>query len=376
MLQSILVYSILMSVMIYCGHLAAKRVALNPYQNLSFFHFEILLPIFCFAIIFGMRYGVGQDHLYYLNGYNDAVVGNYISRGEYLFDYITFFFAKTGFHYVFYFTFWAFIQISFLYYSFKKERYLLPFIAFVLFASGDYLGWMNVIRQNVVVCIFIYSINFIQEKKIIPYLICILFCFFIHKSALLLIFLYPILINNRDYFKNITLQIVLLVIAFSLKGFNNWQMLLDKMDIFILFFGYKASYGIGDIEQQLVEVNSGIGVFLLFLIDIFIVLYSKKLKGTFSSTNFLIFYNLYFVGSLLSLILSGSIVLQRPILYFSSMRLIVASYFIYYLWKKFKKNINGLVFLLITTFYLLLFFALIYRGDTNTAQFVFFWQAK
>lgn len=35
----------------------------------SFFRAEILFPLFLFAIIFGMRYDVGVDHLNYLEGY-------------------------------------------------------------------------------------------------------------------------------------------------------------------------------------------------------------------------------------------------------------------------------------------------------------------
>ena len=364
-----------MSVMIYCGILSARRVALFPDRNISFIQFEILFPMLLFAVIFGMRYGVGMDHLDYLEKFIDVASGAEITHGEYLFKLITTFFAKNGFHYVYYFAFWAFIQIFFLYYAFKEERYLLPFLVFVLFAGGYYLGWMNVIRQNAVVCIFIYSIKFIKEKKIILYLLCILFGFFIHKSALLLVFLYPILIKDRDYFKSITFQMILLVIAFCLKGFNNWLMYFDKMGIFISFFGYET-YEIKYVEQLLVKTNSGFGFLILFFIDILIVLYSKRLKKTFSSTKFQIFYNLYFVGSLMSLFFMGSIVLQRPVLYFSSMKLIVASYFLYYLLKQVKTNIRGLVFCLVLFFYLSLYFAAIYMGDTNTAQFVFFWQAK
>jgi hypothetical protein len=326
-----------------------------------------------FAFVFGMRYGVGTDHLSYIDNFLDASHGIEI-KSELIFKWITYFFARNGFHYVLYFSFLSFIQILFLYLAFKNERYLLPFLVFILFTGGYFLGWMNVIRQNIVVCIFIYAIKFIKEKKIISYFLFVLLGFFIHKSALILIVFYPLLINEKDFFKSRILQLVLFTFALVMKGFDKWLIYLEKIDSIILIFGYD-NYSYKYIENETIKAGTNIGFWIFILIDVIIILYSRKLKNFFKSTNFLIFYNLYFVGRILSLLFLGSIVLQRPFLYLTSMKLIIASYLLYYLWIYFKRSINGVVFFTIIFCYLLLFIALIYRGESNMAQFVFFWQA-
>src|SRR5690554_5645859 len=211
-LQSILVYSSLIIIMILFSLSASGR---NSYyydkdgfvQYKSFWRFDTIAPLFLFAIVFGMRYNVGVDHLNYVYGYLNNI---YIGKEEYLF----FFFSDLGWHfnlhYTVYFGILAFIQVFFFFYAFKDERYLYPFLIFFLFANGEILSWMNIIRVGIAMVIWIFSIRFIHERKVILYLLWCIVALLFHKSAIILVALYPALRNGKDYIRSIPLQLLLL----------------------------------------------------------------------------------------------------------------------------------------------------------------------
>ncbi|PKR80298.1 hypothetical protein CW751_10630 [Brumimicrobium salinarum] len=129
MLQSLLVYSSLFAVMMLFSMVTQQRHSYSKIvsaeeENKSFWKIYIILPLILFAIVFGMRYDVGVDHLDYLNAYKQRVD---VSKGEPLFDIITHFFQGLNLHYVYYFSFLAFIQVFLFFYAFKNEKYLFPF---------------------------------------------------------------------------------------------------------------------------------------------------------------------------------------------------------------------------------------------------------
>jgi len=122
------------------------------------------------------------------------------------------------------------------------------------------------------------------------------------------------------------------------------------------------------------ELNTGIGFALSIVVDIIIILYSNQLKNYFPNNRFKLFYNLYFVGRIMQLLFLGSMVLERPVLYFSSMKLFVVSYLLHYLWSTLRINFKLISLYLIISCYLILFSAIIIKGAETNAQFIFFWQ--
>src|SRR5690554_3121537 len=166
MIQSIIVYSLLMFTMILFAVYASKKASYVSSSGLtvqrSFWRFEIIVPLLLFALVFGMRYDVGVDHLNYLHAYLDKI---HVGKNEPLF----FIFAEIGWklnwHYVLYFGVIAFTQVLFFFYAFKDERYLFPFLVFFLFTNGEWSFWMNGMRQALAMCIWIFSIKFIGDKK-------------------------------------------------------------------------------------------------------------------------------------------------------------------------------------------------------------------
>lgn len=358
--------------MILFGSLAAKRASLYPEQNISFYSWEVLFPLLCFAIVFGMRYGVGVDHLGYLNSY---ISGERVDRYELGFKWLTIFFSENDLHYSVYFGVLAFLQVFFFFYAYKDERFLFPYLAFVLFAGGYYLAWMNGIRQDLAACMFIYSFKFIDQKKFWKYLLWCAVAFLFHKSAIILVVLYPVLKNGRDYFRSTKLQLVIffaaLVIYYS--GFRIENVFSTQIDLLSFWFRYDY-YTMDEITNKASVNNTGIGFILAAVIDLVIILFSSTIKKYFNSKRFLNSYTLYFVGTIALIIIGGSNVLARPFRYLIYFKLIVAAYLIYYLFKTAKLSFNQVIFFLIVLIYFSLFGALLYRGESNTAKFVFFWQ--
>ena len=85
----------------------------------SFWHFETIFPLLIFAVVFGMRYDVGVDHLGYLHGYLDKI---HVGKNEPLFFLLSELGWRLNWHYVIYFSIVAFIQVFFFFYAFKVKQ--------------------------------------------------------------------------------------------------------------------------------------------------------------------------------------------------------------------------------------------------------------
>ena len=368
MVQSLIVYSLLMFTMILFAVYASKRNGYISSSGLlvkrSFWRFEVIFPLILFAIIFGMRYDVGVDHLGYLHGYLDKI---HVGKNEPLF----FLFAEIGWrlnwHYVLYFGVIAFTQVLFFFYAFKNERYIYPFLVFFLFTNGEWVFWMNGIRQALAMCIWIFSIKYIEEKKLWKYLIWCVVATLIHKSAIVLIVFYPILRNGRDYFKSIQIQIILLASAFVLKEL--FSVLLSSIEPIIntytkiLGSEMYESYDIEGLMESFSD-REGTGLAYLFkiLLNLCIILYSSKIKQFYNSKRFNIIYFFYFIGLItLYMFPPNAIEITRPFQYFYIFQSIMYAYFLFYLYKtKIKNTPYGFIHALIYYGLIVIFLGIFY----------------
>lgn len=324
----------------------------------SFWHFETIFPLLIFAVVFGMRYDVGVDHLGYLHGYLDKI---HVGKNEPLFFLLSELGWRLNWHYVIYFSIVAFIQVFFFFYAFKNERYLYPFLVFFLFANDEWGFWMNGIRQALAMCIWIFSIKYIEDKKLWRYLIWCVVATLIHKSAIVLILFYPILRNGRDYFKSISLQLILLGSAFIVKSL--FDVFLPNIESFINTYisilgadMYGRSYNIEGLMNSYRE-SEGTGLVYIFriVLNVIVILFSKKLKLFYNSKRFNIIYFFFFIGLLTMYVFPvGFISLTRPFRYFYIFPSIMYAYFLYYL---FKTRLRGTR---IGSFHAILYYGLIF----------------
>ena len=159
-LQTYIVYILLFLMMFFCAKLSSER---KEWVWLCF-------AIFIYSVIFGMRYGVGVDHLAYLEDYQRATfaLDNPNDDTEVGFKFIRNFFATRGFHYTIYFSLIAFLQLWLIFKVVKKSRSIYPYLVLTFFLGCIWLTYANGLRQQLAFCIFAYSLLFIEDKKTIP----------------------------------------------------------------------------------------------------------------------------------------------------------------------------------------------------------------
>lgn len=311
----------------------------------SFWTFETIFPLILFALIFGMRYDVGVDHLSYLEGYINK---EYVGKQELFFNLLSDIGWKFNLHYVIYFGIIAFIQVFFFFYAFKNERYLFPFFIFFLFTNSSVFFLMNGLRQALAMCVWIFSIKYIEKNFFWKYLLWCVVAFLFHRSAIVLIIFYPILRHGRDFFSNIHLQLLLFIGAFL---FNEmFSDIIIRFDPIITYYsdyiggGFYASYDIeGLLESYREPEGTGLAHLFIILLNIVIILYSKKIKVFYNSKRFNIIYFFFFIGLITTYMFPvGLISFTRPFVYFYIFQSIMYAYFLYYLYRtKIKSHPYG-----------------------------------
>jgi len=388
MLESVLVYGILVIIMVWCGKYASHRQLvfdrkssqLESRRHLSFSYLEIWIPILLFTIIFGCRYDVGVDYLQYLEWYKHG----FDIEKEWFWMWITDFMSGIGIPYWIYFSLWTFIQIFFLYYTINDKRFLFPYIAFFLIIGNVFLPMMNTVRFLVSAAIFFYSIKYIINRCFIKYVCCIIIATLFHKTAIALIIVYPLLIFVQNYSFDRKKQFVLLVIFCLLAAFEEttFKIIAYFFSKAIEMFNYQHGYNYAVTSKfeyilhqgERFGRNSGFGQYIIILIGSMIIFYSRKLLKYFKKDIlFKYSYILWFGSFIIGLIVQHSFVLNRPLLYCTYFKLVVFAYFIYYCFKS-KVIIDKLVGIFFIIIHIALFINLISMGEINKSAFSFFWQ--
>lgn len=389
MLQSILVYTFIILIMLFFANIAKRKAVYQTgqygelVQKRSFWSFEIVFMLLFFALMFGMRYDVGTDHLGYLFSYIEGSVGEDLKM-EPLFRWISKICYDLNIHPIIYFAIWAFIQITFFLLAFKNERYLFPLLITFLFFNSSFTFWMNGIRQALAMCIWLYSITFIVEKKFWHYIIWGIIAFLFHRSALILFVFYPLLRNGKDYFKSIPLQLILFASVFIIR--NVFEVFILQLEPIIEQFqtilgGEEDLYRSYTIDNMLDELNnevSGTGLAYMFkiLVWIIIILYSRKLKSYYNSKTFNIIYFFFFFGLLTQYIFPEGVVgFSRPFRYFYIFQTIMLAYFVYYLFRSNSFRVNRLLaYALIIAFIGIFYLNMLGATERSSILFQFYFQ--
>lgn len=360
LVQTLFIYSSLILVLLVNGlyiEQKSRTVTLTgkPFTNKVFLSSSIFMFVY-FAVLVGMRYGFGTDHLHYWDAYEYG--GN--ERFELLFWLLSKTCNSIGLHPTVYFGILGLIQITLLYFAFKDESYLFPLFAIFLFTDGIFASWMNTIRQDIACCIWIFGFKYIIQKKPIPYLLTCLIAFLFHRSAIVLVALYPIFKNGKDIFHKIPIQVFVIIAAFLFR--NSISDLLLMMDTFFsmysnlvflggdsaLYSSYSAESAINAIGTRVEDVqNTGVGIIVRYITYFVIVLFSNKTKDYFKSPMVNVFYTLFFISFIAYIVLPlGVWSLSRPFQYLNIIRMAMLSYTVYYLLKN-KEGYNSIVAYLI-----------------------------
>ena len=343
-LQTIIIYSLYIIVMFTCTKVYARRklaVKSNSFVSL-YFKPEIVLMILFFSFMAGIRYDVGTDHLFYMDQY---VSNNIPERQEFLFRGIANFFISLQIHPIVYFGILAMIQVTFFFAAFKDYRYVMPFLVVFLFTNSLFGSWMNTIRQDIAICIWMFSIRFILQRKIWKYLVACAICIGFHRSSIIFILLYPIFVSGKDFFASRNLQITLYIAALVIR--NNFQDLFINAENLLQSYSYLLSYVSTDsfydtytVEGSLSQmnensqsvVNTGIAFYFKYFVYFIIILFSKELKLFYKVSGFTLFYNFFFIAVISSLIIPlGAFNIARPFQCFQPFLSVMLAFFCLYL---------------------------------------------
>jgi hypothetical protein len=107
-----------------------ERFAIYHEQKSRFLLPEMVLLLLFFALLCGIRWNVGVDHLAYLRQY-EFLIRKTVSY-EPLFLLVSKTMRSMDVHFVFYFALLAGVQVFFVYYALKNEKYLYVFLPCVL----------------------------------------------------------------------------------------------------------------------------------------------------------------------------------------------------------------------------------------------------
>lgn len=383
MLESVLVYGLLTIVMVVCGVVAANREPVyveysgHYVKNDHFLQPEFILIIAAFTFVFGCRFGVGVDFIHYLTAYQYGAE----KEMEWLFRVVTDFMSGHNIHFAVYFSLWAFLQITLLLYIFKNYRFILPYVLLYLIIGNYFMSMMNVIRQQIAALIFLYSIQFIDKKEPIKHYLCLAVAFLFHRSAPILVVMYPILRYKNDWFRSVWLQLILLIVAVYLSyNFELVTQLIERPFIwFSSYFGYEERYRMGVLGNEALDdmnrfsVNTGYGIFVSLFKCVPIILFCKQMKEYYNSSFFNMLYSMWFVRVFTSYAFGNSITLSRPFVFFMDTGIAMAAFFTYYCFKSKKIEMIMLGAATIVV-YLIMFLFILSNGTLNTSAYTFFWQ--
>lgn len=380
MIESFLVYGGLMVVMILLGFTSINYYKKSGTYSLNLYLGFICLAVLIFATVFGARYNVGIDHLSYLSIYQEYGKGYEVrDTFEPGFVWINKFYTGLGLHFFFYFFTFALLQILFIVLALQRWKETIPFVFFVLMC-GPFMGWMNIMRQEIVVCIFIWLIMTIEKRNFLNYTLWIIACaFFFHKSAIILIPLYPLIKSGRNYSGPVKFQLIIFSICLFM-GYTHFILTkLEGVAQLAVLIGYGENYG--DIDNFDVffkhDYNWGIRSWLNILLIYFTILISNTVKDYYKDKSVVSLYTLFFWGSCCSTVTMGIDVIGRIFTYFSGLAFVVYGLSLYLLWRKRKESQKVMLrYLGYTLLNLLVFFGTLYGAAEadSSAQFQFFWQ--
>lgn len=365
MFQAYLVYFSLLLIMVLFAR-KSVRLSLLEQRELPIYHRTILIPILLFTLAIGCRYMVGVDYGSYLEILEEGSDGFRAEQLEFFFKWLTLIISDYQFHFIWFFVIAAFVQIFFFYKAFDKTIFMLLPFAVATFLMTELGALENGIRQFAALMIFFYALTFIKKKELIKYLLLVLLGALFHKSVLLCLPLYWIL--NRNIFKNIILQYVLLI-AVILVATPLLNVLLENMDTILPVFEYDY-YS----DKLQIEGEGGLGFYATWAINFMIIGFFPYLKQYYKDNGFIIYWNLFYIGLLLKPLTDFIQILSRINWYFYKFRFVILAFLLYYLYQHRKEPMCLFFFCFFLGATIIFFVYEIYTGAHLMSPFQFFWQ--
>jgi hypothetical protein len=361
----------------FSSKLISKKIGANNNFEIDFARPGIYLFMLMYALVIGLRYNVGRDYEGYTRWFKElSRSGHFPVDNDFGFIWLNQLLVELGFESYYLFIVFAFLQILFLLLFLKSIPFLRSWYFFLFFTSLIFFVSMNVMRQTLSFLIFMYCLQLFYQKKFLKTFLLGLFAFSMHKTVILPFVLLPFL--KFEWFKNVKAQIIILLLSvFILPRFFN--IVLEYFTPLINLMGYDYYLENLDLMKEITEENKrgdGLSIFLFFFMDLLIIIFYEKLKEKFNSYNFIPFYNLFFVGLVLSRIFAENFILARIADYFIFFRVVILAFLMFYIFNVLKYPVNRIVkpvAIFICLAMLLFYYKAIYNNAADIApiQFIF-----
>lgn len=365
MLQSLFVYPLLILVMLYFAYVGRAK------ESWKYMVYACL----AYAVVFGMRYGVGVDYLAYKEAYGELASQfgetDNVQKMEQGFRFFSKALALTGAHYTIYFGLIAFAQLFLTFYAFRDKPRSYPYLVFTFMVSCTmWLTYSNGLRQIIVVSLWILAIRFATERRPWCFYSTVLIGLLFHTSAAMLLPMYPLIrYTPSDWFRNIWLQLGLLLTALIVMRIGVVQALFSRMDTLLQLAGYEIYAQSEQADNVETTVTLGVGFFITLLMIVIIIVNSEKMKESLKSPVITTYYNMFFVGVLMKYVFISSNLFGRINYYFINMTFIVLAATLCHTHRTDRR-----LFYVLMGLSVLSFFAVVIKGADNSADFVFFFQ--
>ena len=255
----------------YVFLLLAVSAASYIYSKAKDINVLALSRVCAFVLMFipaALRYGIGTDYLHYTAIFKD-IVRSPEERVEYGFYLLNLIFNKAGFDVQWVFGIMSFLTLFFLFRSVPRKSFyfIIPFYYMMLYTAS-----YNIVRQSIVVCMAYYAYRLFEKRWIKRALLCVAAAMLFHRSAVLYIALFLLLLFFKIrkgtaivifFLILIVMRYINLIIGFILQRVvfytiyanyitnasatnNSWYATISRYMIFmILFLCYIFSYVLG-----------------------------------------------------------------------------------------------------------------------------------
>ena len=253
--------------------------------------FTRFLCVFVFLIFFGFRGFIGSDWSIYYYVYTHSYDISYNQTSfEPLFMGLIYLCNNLGlsyYDYIFLLTFFISIALDYFFYRYSPN-YVLGWIA--LLGFGGFTMIVDLQRNMLAICFFIFSLPFLFKRKIVPYILLNFIGTFFHSSSILYIFFY--FISNTNFL----LKRKILMVIFIISTF----LFVTGIGLFTLLMGYFGSV-LGqkyvllfDLYLQTAQTKTvSIGFLERTVMFLLIIIYLKQLIKF--DRKLIVFLNMYII---------------------------------------------------------------------------------
>ena len=245
--------------------------------------------------------------------------------------------------------FYAFFAVIDHYTSSKKEVYLSVFVYLSLFYE---FFSVTGCRQVLATAFCLFSVKYIREKKLIPFLLIMLVAFSIHRSSLIFVPFYFVSRNPKPrivYLVSLFLMPILIVIS---ARYATELAVLSGTDIYMMYAEGGAV---------------GARTFLLFYLVICTFLLIIQNSVIRENPDDLLVYNAMYLALLFIPLTFSSAALMRVVQYYSLFLTIGIPFFTR---KSLKIRYGGIL----VVFLIVSLIALLYKLSSNSIEYKLFWQ--